>query len=847
MDHPESTMTQHFPVHPRARGLSLLSCLTVASVSGLAGAAAPNVSVEEIYPNLGTAVAPSVRVERVRRSTGDAGLVNFEIDLRNNDGLRELSELRTSYTPAVLATGVFDAFANADLLRTSNGAFGPWGSETIVDRAAQVVAADGRAAAVSAIGDHYLVAGQAMAGDDGEDRFYLARVRRTTDTAPDNDIHAQRTAFPGWTGAAEAVALVPGNKVIAAGQVKDEQGVAYLALAQFSDDAALTPDASFGTAGTRRLGLPGCGDETVTDLVVTGTGADLRTTVTGWGACGGLRRGFLARFLANGDLDTSLDGDGFFMLANPFALGVRGKAVRIRDEWVPPGDVMEPRIYVASELGDDCDSEQASECYVLVSRHRPDGSLDTTFAGTGTKLVVFPQSSGQVPVSLDLLADGKLLVAATRFASADDEAHVGVARLTGAGAIDTSFSGDGFATWQLAGRPLAAVDLVVDALGQIFVGGVTVDDQREPTLVGFTATGTPFSARGNRKPDPGVAVHDLLIDAQGKLVLTGSLDQWSRIVRFRGDGRLDWRGVLDPGETQELFWPDDRELPLPFPTGLALEMYFVGNPTPVALTSAVEEEGFQVVYPWSFTPETRAWTTGGHHRLRDAHRGSDPQRYAHDMGVVAWDGVDEWIARDPGIAYEDLENSDYEAWGEPLHAGASGRVLACWRTAEDNPEPSVRSTIPAPGGGNMFYIENPIDHTVALYAHMQAGSVPPTACPNDCAHYDGDGPSWRPDLPSDTCSHWLDDSVTHTVSLGDQLGLVGNSGNSGGPHFHFHLTQSPTGVNNRATSEDWFGVPAYFDLTWTDERSKSPAQMAAVPLAGAASAAWQALLWRPLE
>ncbi len=52
-------------------------------------------------------------------------------------------------------------------------------------------------------------------------------------------------------------------------------------------------------------------------------------------------------------------------------------------------------------------------------------------------------------------------------------------------------------------------------------------------------------------------------------------------------------------------------------------------------------------------------------------------------------------------------------------------------------------------------------------------------------------------------------SVGDRVQRGQHLGRVGNTGSSGAPHLHFHVTDSPAGNGIQSN-----GVPYVFDRFW---------------------------------
>lgn len=133
-----------------------------------------------------------------------------------------------------------------------------------------------------------------------------------------------------------------------------------------------------------------------------------------------------------------------------------------------------------------------------------------------------------------------------------------------------------------------------------------------------------------------------------------------------------------------------------------------------------------------------------------------PQLYAHDLGVVFFDPVKlDWS---PFHHMKDgNRNDEYRVWGKPVYAMADGTVHALNAAeVDDNPHPP---TVPdnVQTFGNHFIIDHAGE--LMLYAHLQFGTRNMTL---------------------------VNRGVGGAVQRGDFLGLVGNSGNSHGPHLHVH-------------------------------------------------------------
>jgi peptidase M23-like protein len=153
------------------------------------------------------------------------------------------------------------------------------------------------------------------------------------------------------------------------------------------------------------------------------------------------------------------------------------------------------------------------------------------------------------------------------------------------------------------------------------------------------------------------------------------------------------------------------------------------------------------------------------------------QRFAIDW--VKMDSRGEY-ARD----HRGRRNADWYGYGEPVFAVADGRVAAVGDGIPDNTPGENSRAVPmrvATVLGNYVVLDLGARagggvHRFALYGHLQPGSLEVHA---------GD-----------------------SVHQGQVLGVIGNSGNSDGPHLHFHVTEASDSATAPLRGE---GVPFVLD------------------------------------
>jgi uncharacterized delta-60 repeat protein len=234
-----------------------------------------------------------------------------------------------------------------------------------------------------------------------------------------------------------------------------------------------TIDTGFGTGGHRvvRRG----NNSSLNDVFVDGTG---RIVAIGWSGDGVSNSPVLVRLTANGARDNSFDRDGVQTLPYP------GSPVAYGHEIEPTAS---GRLVIAVEVvraGGVIDS--------AIARVRSNGRLDTSFASNGYRRVTTSGQDRSRPVGLDVGADGRIVL----LVHASNEPGVPGAHLvalTAAGALDTTFSGDGrlpMRSYQGGWVVDGFGDLEIEASGRVLVGlSEESDRSRDATVVALRPTG----------------------------------------------------------------------------------------------------------------------------------------------------------------------------------------------------------------------------------------------------------------------------------------------------------------------------------------------------------------------
>ena len=230
---------------------------------------------------------------------------------------------------------------------------------------------------------------------------------------------------------------------------------------------------------------------------------------------------------APGDLDPTFNGTG--KVATAIGSDAIGRSVAVQSDG---------KIIVAGY------SDNGSNMDIALARYHPDGSLDTSFNGTGivTTAVGTSNDEGQ---SVKIQSDGKILVAGRAFVAGARGYDFAVVRYNPNGSLDTSFGGSG-----KVATPVGGVDegrsMVLQIDGKIVVAGnsgvdiglvrYNTDGSLDTT---FNGSGKVITAVGSgTDTGNGVALQN-----DGKIVVAGDSRGGSSndiaVVRYNTDGSLD--------------------------------------------------------------------------------------------------------------------------------------------------------------------------------------------------------------------------------------------------------------------------------------------------------------------
>jgi uncharacterized delta-60 repeat protein len=337
---------------------------------------------------------------------------------------------------------------------------------------------------------------------------------------------AAKRYFPkGATG----MALQPDGKIVAVSEIQDGGSHWLFGVYRWTAGGALDP--SFGSGGLVITDLPGSFE--TPDAVA--LQADGKIVVGGEAMCPGAMCFGLVRYRSDGAVDTGFGEGGLVRTMFPqCGCRIHGLAVQ------PDG-----RIVAVGERFRYGDAQD--DWLIAVARYLPDGRRDTSFSGDGL-FSLDPDYGDDTATAVALQADGRIVVGGV-VGRRRTEADFAVVRLRRNGTLDRTFSRDGIATVNLAGRRedfASGLDLQRD--GRILVGGgsgagLRFDDPRF-AFVRLNRNGTLDRRFGKR------------------LVRPGSHGGYGRAILQTRDGRILVGGrVFDDADHDASAWALTRLLP----------------------------------------------------------------------------------------------------------------------------------------------------------------------------------------------------------------------------------------------------------------------------------------------
>ncbi len=240
---------------------------------------------------------------------------------------------------------------------------------------------------------------------------------------------------------------------------------------------------------------------------------------------------FLARYHTDGTLDVTF-GTGGIIVTAITANADSAESVAIQADG---------KILVAGSRNNGLTNNFA------VVRYNPDGTLDTTFGGTGIVTFAF-STSHENAQAIRVQADGKIIVAGYADIGGNDD--FAIARLNSDGTLDTTFSGDGKATTSIGAGEDRIYDIAIQTDGAIVAVGSTHNGtDTDIAIVRYTSTGAldaAFDGDGTRVVAIGTGFdlgYAVALQSDGKIVIAGDdstgVNSAFTVVRLNTDGSLD--------------------------------------------------------------------------------------------------------------------------------------------------------------------------------------------------------------------------------------------------------------------------------------------------------------------
>ena len=261
------------------------------------------------------------------------------------------------------------------------------------------------------------------------------------------------TDFGGGTnGTWSGLAIQPNGKILVAGYMHNGSNFDF-AVYRYNSNGTL--DTAFSGDGMVNVNFGSGPEDLATDLVlqpdgkivVGGVSCDV-VGLTPWQNCDFA----VIRLNAGGSLDTSFSVDG-------------RQVINFGGVDLPDGIALQPdgKVVLAGF------KETSTESYFALARLDTNGALDITFKGTGRVTTGFGLGSGAHGRDVRVQSDGKIVVIGQA------SGNFALARYNTDGNLDTTFSGDGRATFNFGFDDVGWVMALQPSDGKYVLGGFTDD------------------------------------------------------------------------------------------------------------------------------------------------------------------------------------------------------------------------------------------------------------------------------------------------------------------------------------------------------------------------------------
>ncbi len=550
----------------------------------------------------------------------------------------------------------------------------------------------------------------------------VAIVRYNSDGTIDTDFGSggvvRNGIVPNNDDQAKRVVIQPDGKILIVGHTRNEPSTSYrLFVSRYL--AGGTLDNTFGSAGTSIITV--AKDNSWGESIALQSDGKILIgggTVTPPGTGSPSASHLIARLNSDGSLDTGWDGDGiksivYGTVGEPTINrhGIRSLAVQTDGRIVALGH--NNRLF----------------------RFNTDGTPDTSFDSDGSRDGLPSSLTEEDPLDFAISANGKITVVGNSRSGPTFNYEYAIAKYTQSGAVDLSFSGDGFLAIDVASaKPDGARSIVFDSAGRAVIGGLSGSNMvpnpwTNPSysfvrLVPEISVGsvTPFDFDGDSKSDvsifrPGVGEWWYLKSSDGNDAAAqfGTATDTITPADYTGDGRADisfWREAT--GEWFVLRSEDHSFFSFPFGTA--------GD-----IPAPGDFDGDGKADPTLFRPSTAEWFT-----IRSSDGGVTIQTFgaAGDKPTVAdfdGDGKDDIGIYRPSVSQWWQSRSTQGVFA--IQFGAAGDVIT---PADFTGDGKADIAFWRPADGRWFVLRS---ENLSFYSFPfgMAGDIPAVG------DYDGDG------------------------------------------------------------------------------------------------------------